>query len=101
MEQDKIECFKNVLTMQQICKHHQIKDYYIIGWSDIDLNFPGIDNSKIYPKTCAQLFGYTGQFNFLESPRNQYAVDDSKHPSELGHKLIAKKLYDWISNEKT
>ena len=95
-EQLNFECFKNILAMQQICKHYKIDDYYISGWSYIDLDFPGIDQSKFYPKTCAQLIGYKTVDDFIKLPRNEYVVDDSKHPSIAGHRIIAKALYDFI-----
>ena len=85
--------------MQTICRTHSIDDYYIVGWSDLDLNLPGIDFSKIYPKTCAQLFGYSGQYDYLNTPSNQY-VGDSFHPSEQGHDVIAQTLYTWISKNQ-
>jgi hypothetical protein len=95
-EQLNFECFKNILAMQQICKHYEINDYYISGWSDLDLEFPGIDQSKFYPKTCAQLIGYKTTDDFIKLPRNEYVVDDSKHPSIAGHRIIAQALYDFI-----
>jgi hypothetical protein len=91
------ECAKNIMSMQQICRHYKINDYYIVGWDDVDLDFPGIDRSKFHPKTCAQLLGYKDKKDFNESPQNEYVIDSVKHPSVAGHRLIAQALYDFIN----
>jgi hypothetical protein len=90
---------RNILSMQTICRAYSIDDYYIVGWSDLDLDLPGIDSNKIYPKSCAQLFGYSGQYDYLNTPPNQY-VDDKFHPSAQGHDAIAQTLYTWISKNQ-
>jgi hypothetical protein len=89
---------KNILSTQAICRHHNIRDYYIVGWADIDLKLPGIDSTKIYHKSCVQLFGYNDSLHYLETPPNQYNqhLRICGHPSELGHELIAQTLYNWI-----
>lgn len=87
---------KNILSMQAICQQQNIRDYYIAGWSDIDFKLPGIDTTKIYHKSCVQLFGYKNQDDFLNNPPNQY-VEKGRHPNELGHELIAQTLYNWIT----
>jgi len=95
-QQLSFECLKNIIAMQQISKYYGINDYYIVGWSDVDLNLPGIDLSKVYPKTCAQLLGYRNAQDFIQAPRNGNVIDDSKHPSIIGHQIIAQALYDFI-----
>ena len=89
---------KNILSMQAICRQYNIRDYYMIGWSDVDLKLPGIDTSKIYHKSCVQLFGYKNQWDFLDTPPNHY-VEKGRHPNELGHELIAQTLYNWITEQ--
>ena len=89
---------KNVLSMQAICRHYNIRDYYIVGWSNIDLKLPGVDTSKIYRKSCVQLFGYKDQWVFLNTPPNHY-VEKGRHPNELGHELIAQTLHNWITKQ--
>ena len=69
-----------------------------MGWNDLNLMLPGVDANKIYPKSCVQLFGYSDQDDFLNSPPNQYCLKD-QHPNEQGHELIAETLYDWIKNK--
>jgi hypothetical protein len=85
---------KNVLSMQAICRQYKIQDYYIVGWSDLDLNLPGIDTDKIYHKSCSQLFGFKNLTDFS----NQY-LRICGHPNELGHELIAQTLHTWITNQ--
>lgn len=91
------ECAKNIISMQQICRHYKINDYYIVGWDLVDLDFPGIDRSKFHTKTCAQLLGYKDMKDFIELPQNEYVIDSAKHPSIAGHRLIAQALYDFIN----
>lgn len=90
---------KNILSSQAICRQYSIRDYYIVGWSDIDLQLPGIDTTKIYHKSCVQLFGYHDQADYLTTPPNQYNqyLRECGHPSELGHELIAQTLHNWIT----
>ena len=87
---------KNVLSMQTICRQYKIQDYYIVGWSDVDLNLPGIDTDKIYHKSCLQLFGYETPIDFSKRSPNQH-LRVCGHPNELGHELIAQTLYNWIT----
>ena len=89
---------KNVLSMQAICRQYKIQDYYIVGWSDVDLDLPGVNTDKIYHKSCVQLFGYNDQTHYMKTPPNQY-LRICGHPSELGHELIAQTLHDWITKQ--
>jgi len=94
-QQIKFECCKNILAMQQVCKHHGIIDYYIVGWSDITIDFPGINRLKFFSKTAAQIIGYKDCHDFTTSARNQYTTL-CNHPNKLGHELIAKELQQWL-----
>ena len=89
---------KNVLSMQAICRQYKIQDYYIVGWSDVNLNLPGIDTDKIYHKSCLQLFGYKTPIDFSKRSPNQY-LRECGHPNELGHELIAQTLHNWITKQ--
>ena len=93
---------KNVLSMQAICRQYNIRDYYISGWSDMDLNLPGVDTTKKYEHSCAQLFGYKDMIDYLDNyqkwaPTRYVRV--CGHPNELGHELIAQVLYNWITKQ--
>jgi len=95
---------KNILSMQAICRQHNIRDYYIVGWDQlvidllIDAKLPGVDTTKIYHKSCTQLFGYENLRDFGKRPPNQH-VRMCGHPNELGHELIAQTLYNWITEQ--
>jgi len=95
---------KNILSMQAICRQHNIRDYYIVGWDQlvidllIDAKLPGVDTTKIYHKSCTQLFGYENLRDFAKRPPNQH-VRMCGHPNELGHELIAQTLYNWITEQ--
>lgn len=89
------ELKKNILALQRICEQKQLKDFYIVGWSDLDVDCPGIDNNKIYKQTCAQILGYENQQDYLTSKPNQYCLP-CKHPNQAGHTLIADTLFTWI-----
>ena len=81
--------------MQQVCKHYGIIDYYIVGWSDITIDFPGINLLKFFPKTAAQIIGYKNNHDFVNAARNQYTTL-CNHPNKLGPELIAKELQQWL-----
>jgi len=91
VQQLKFECCKNILAMQQICKHYGINDYYIVGWSDITIDFPGINLLKFFSKTAAQIIGY----DIANGIKGQYTTL-CNHPNKLGHELIAKELQQWL-----
>lgn len=96
--QEEFELKRNVLALQRICEQKQIKDFYIVGWSDVDLDCPGIDHNKIYKQTCAQILGYKDQQDYITSDPNQYC-SICKHPNQHGHELIADALFTWINND--
>jgi hypothetical protein len=92
---------KNILSMQAICRQYKIQDYYIVGWSDVDLDLPGVNTDKIYHKSCVQLFGYKDSTDYaddLGKQSNTYFWHCG-HPNELGHELIAQTLHDWIAKQ--
>ena len=97
LETQNFHLHRNISTMQAICRQYLIQDYYIIGWSDVDLAVPGIDVSKIYPQTCVQLFGYKDMWDYIDSDPNQY-LRICGHPNYLGNQMIAQTLYNWISS---
>ena len=89
----------SILSLQRICDQYKIRDYYIKGWSDICLNFPGIDLSKVYHTTCAELFDAPGEHEFSLASHNQYVYPNICHPNQKGHILIAETLAQWIEND--
>jgi hypothetical protein len=94
---------KNVLSMQAICRQYNIRDYYIAGWSDMNLNLPGVDTAKIYDYSCAQLFGFKDMTDYVDNYEKQALTQYVRicgHPNELGHELIARTLYNWITNPR-
>jgi hypothetical protein len=95
------DLYKNIIVMQQICKHYQVNDFYIKAWEAQNLDLPGIDQSKIYPKTCAELFGYktTSEFIIDSDGPEQNRYIKGGHPNKLGHELIANTLYNWIKDK--
>lgn len=99
--QDKFRVNSAILSLQRMCEQYKIKDYYIIGWSDVVLDYPGIDKTKIYDRTCAELFGVSGENEFSNASKNQYVAPNICHPNQKGHVLIAETLMKWISNDQT
>ena len=102
LPQEKFDLQRNILSLQRICNQLEMQDFYIVGWSDIDLNCPGIDQQKIYAKTCAQILGYANQDEFtkdsLSQYKNQYTLACG-HPNQQGHQLIADSLHQWIKDK--
>ena len=95
--QDQFRANTSILALQRMCDQYNIRDYYIIGWSNIDFDYPGIDLSRIYNKTCAELFGAPAEHEFSMAQNNQYVKPNNCHPNQKGHYLIAKTLADWIN----
>lgn len=89
---------KNILSLQSICRANSIHDYYIDAWSCEDFDMPGIDQTKIFDKSCIELFGFNDTQHYLDTyPNypNQY-IRTCGHPSEHGHQVIADALHNWI-----
>jgi hypothetical protein len=99
--QDRLRTLISVLSLQRICQIMCLKDYYIVGWNEIDFNFPGINLKKIYPRTCAEMFGAPGAHEFTMAKDNVFVRPNNCHPNQKGHELIANTLYEWISNDHT
>lgn len=95
---DRLRTMMSVLSLQKICQSLQIQDYYIVGWSEIDFDFPGIDKQKIYPSTCAELFGASPEHEFTMARDNMFVKPNDCHPNQLGHQMIADTLQKWILN---
>lgn len=83
------EMHKNILSLQALCRCYGIQDYYIRGWDLMNLDQPGIDQSRIYSQSFVELFDSHGS-------RNQYLLNCG-HPNAAGHALVAKTLYSWIN----
>lgn len=91
-----------IMSLQCLCKHYGIQDYYFSGWVRYEAWMPGIDTSKIYKKgkeTAADWFGATSNDgeHMLGAEKNQYIWPNKTHPNALGHELIADKLEKWIT----
>lgn len=89
---------KNILSLQSICRANNIHDYYIDAWSCEDFDMPGIDQTKIFNKSCIELFGFNSTRHYLDTysnESNEY-IRTCGHPSEHGHQVIANALHNWI-----
>jgi hypothetical protein len=90
------ENHKNIMAMQQICKHYGILDFYVQVWDDFDHSLPGIDQSRILPQIWIHLLGYQNQSDYLEnySKGNNINMLTESHPSAAGHALLADAILD-------
>lgn len=91
----------NVLTLQTICAKNNIEDYYIAGWQQFDF-WPEIDISKVYDQgrtSCRELLGMVFNNHDGVVHNNPYFTPNQAHPNQLGHKVIADTLFDWIKSK--
>lgn len=100
-DRDMIRASMVVTTLQQICKHHGIQDYYFAGWVRYNSWLPGVNTDKIWKagkETAADWFGATDHNgeHLLNVTDNEYIRPNFAHPNQKGHKLIAKTLAGWI-----
>lgn len=91
----------SVLTLQTMCVKHNIEDYYIAGWQPFNF-WPEIDVNKVYDQgrtSCRELLGMV--FNNHDGVvfDNPYFAPNIAHPNQLGHKVIADALFDWIKSK--
>jgi len=92
-------CNTSLITLQAICNHYNIRDYYLWGWESFDL-WPEINQTKFYNITAFEMF--TNDSTVTPSPafnKNcKYIWPNGGHPNQLGHELIAHTLYPWMSD---
>ena len=91
-----------ILSLQSICAHHGIQDFYLAGWEQFNL-WPEVSSSKIYKDGkihCGNLFGIDiNQETLSRADKGPY-LNPGGHPNQKGHQLIADQLVEWIVNEK-
>lgn len=90
-----------VLSLQTMCRFSTtiIQDIYLEGWTNIDWNYPGIDNKKFMPQSALEMFeAHTNtQTNELtKNQNNPFIYPNKYHPNQKGHQLIADELYNFI-----
>jgi hypothetical protein len=94
-------CNTSLITLQTICRHHNIQDYYIWGWDTFDL-WPEVDRSKFYNNAQTRVFDFFSDSHCDPSPSFnascKYIWPNGSHPNQLGHQHIADMIYPWISN---
>ena len=90
----------SLITLQTMCKLHGIQDFYIRGWDRFDL-WSEVDVSKFYNQGRSTAFDFftnrPGQIpNMVFNRTCKYIWPNGSHPNQLGHDLIADKLFQWI-----
>ena len=90
-----------VLALQNMCRTSTkvIKDIYLEGWTNINWNYPGVDQKKFVPKTALQMF--EAEMNkrtkeLVKYQNNPFIHPNKYHPNQKGHQLIADELYEFI-----
>ena len=92
-----------VSALQQICSTYNIKDYYLVGWEEVQL-WSTVDRTKFFNggKPITTLFTEDNNFKLLDTltnEKNPYLVHTHcppGHPNQQGHSKIAQALADWI-----
>lgn len=100
-EHDNIRANCTISLLQNMCKQLGYNDYYFSGWVRYNSWLPGINTDKIWKggdETAADWFGATDHNgeHLLNVSDNKYIRPNFAHPNQLGHKLIAKTLAQWI-----
>jgi hypothetical protein len=95
-------CNTSLITLQAMCKYHSIQDYYIWGWEKFCL-WPEVDKTKFYNNAKSRIFDF-----FTDDPKltpceqfnknSRYFWPNGGHPNQLGHRVIADNLHNWIGN---
>ena len=92
-----------VLALQQICATYGIKDYYMVGWQEIEL-WHTVNRTKFFAdgKPITTVFTADNKFRSLKdliTESNPYVTHPNfppGHPNQQGHAKIAQALADWI-----
>jgi len=93
----------SILALQNICRHHNIKDFYAWGWQTHRL-WPEIDLDKFYHNGQSRIVDlFTNQATApvidIRKTSPQYFWPNGGHPNQYGHKVIAHDLVDWIAKK--
>jgi hypothetical protein len=94
---DQFNLYKVLLSLQKICQHYKIQDYYVSGWTDMVFPMPGVDTDKIFSTTCVEMFGIKNSREFQDLDQNQHVYPNTSHPNAHGHAVIALNLYQWLA----
>lgn len=86
--------------LQNLFRQHNIKDYFS-GWIKFEQWNRAVDQTKIYEQgkvTAGDWLGATSHNgeHLTNLENNDYFKPNFNHPNELGHKVIAQHLYNWI-----
>lgn len=109
-ELDHLKLNTVILALQKICKEYNIHDYYVCGFNRIDINYPGIDITKIYDQgknhlagllNCQQPVNIIDNMDFSIDKTNPFIFPNICHPNQLGHIKIAEILHSWITDAHT
>lgn len=92
-----------VLALQQICAMYGIKDYYLVGWQEIEL-WPTVDQTKFFNngQPITTVFRPDNKFKSLNdlvienNPHILHAHCSPGHPNQQGYVMIADALAKWI-----
>jgi hypothetical protein len=93
----------SIMTLQALCSHYNIDDYYLLGWQ-MPLLWPEVNTTKFYNQgrtTALSLFtgDTTPQLTQCSPEQLRYFMLNDLHPSDLGHTRIAEVLVDWMQNK--
>lgn len=100
-EYDDLRSSLTVTALQTWCKKLHVDDYYFSGWVKYSTWMPMVNTDKIWAQgseTAGDWFGAMdhNSEHLTNVDKNPYIKPNYCHPNELGHKLIADKLSDWI-----
>ena len=84
-----------ILTLQSICRHYNIEDYYLPGWQTFEW-WPEVNQTRIYPETCQTILEAEID-TFGQVADNPYFTNPGCHPNYLGHQKIAQTLSKFLT----
>ena len=92
---------QTILSLQKICSKYNIKDFYVPGWLEFKLDFPGIDLNKIFNEGKGNIATAIGMPKFgneitEEHKKHNLIHPKNWHPNQKAHQLIADRLQNWI-----
>lgn len=92
---------QTILALQKICSKFNIKDFYVPGWLEFKLDFPGIDLDKIYNQGQSNIATAIGMPKFgneitEEHKKHDLIYPNNWHPNQKAHQRIADTLQHWI-----
>jgi hypothetical protein len=91
----------SLISLQTLCRVNGIKDYYVAGWQKFN-GWPEVSTERFYrsgQETLADFIDVKIENGFVNRD-NPYIRPNYSKPNQLGHRVIADRLCEWLNDTR-